>query len=295
MSTTTCSASKTLHHPPRTEQTVSWRAELPPIAQPAYHRWSLPSGEEWITFHRDAGAYVLSFPELAHFRVDLQTRHVHCTALHDVSSATVLQLFNHVMPLVLNGQRATVLHAGAVEVDAGAIAFVGPTGLGKSTLTGSLAARGHRFLADDALQVRLSDDGEPSVTPGQPHLRLWNDSAGALAGQVADDEKCRIPAGVRFPHCDSERPLTAVYLLGSHASAQPRFEPVRPAAALLELVQNSFLIDPEASELLELQHAHLSALVSRVPVFRLTYARRYDNLPHVCAALVAHARSCQRA
>lgn len=281
-----------MHNSSRIEQTVTWSAALPPIAQPAYHRWHLPSGEEWINFHRDGDAYVLSFPEMAHFRVDPKTHRVHCTALHDVPSATVLQMFNHVMPLALNGQRATVLHAGAVEVDAHAVAFVGRTGLGKSTLTTALAARGHRFLADDALQVRIAGTAPPSVLPGQPHLRLWNDSAAALAGQVSED-KCRIHAGKRFPHCDAERALAAIYLLGAGGSAQPLFERVRPAAALLELVQNSFLLDPEAPDLLEVQHAHLSALVSRVPVFRLSYARSYATLPQVCDALVAHARSCE--
>ncbi len=54
-----------------------------------------------------------------------------------------------------------VLHAGAVEMDGGVIAFVGESTAGKSTLARFLADRGHRFAADDLLPVRF--DPEPSV------------------------------------------------------------------------------------------------------------------------------------
>jgi hypothetical protein len=185
---------------------------------------------------------------------------------------------------VLNGQRATVLHAGAVEVDEGAVAFLGPTGRGKSTLTAAMANHGFRFLTDDALEVSLSEAGQALAAPGQPQLRLWN------AGDST--AKARIAAGPRFPHCDQERPLAALYLLGAGEGAAPVFERVRPCAALLELIRNSFLLDPDSPELLKLQHDNLSGVVSTVPVFRMTYVRNYETLPQVCLHVAAHARSC---
>jgi hypothetical protein len=84
-----------------------------------------------------------------------------------------------------------------------------------------------------------------------------------------------------------------VYLLGEDRPGRPRFEAMRPAAALLELVQNSFLLDPDAPQTLEAQHALLSAVVSRVPVFKLHYPRQYDGLAQVCTDLVDHARRTQ--
>lgn len=282
----------------RVVYTESRAASLPRIEQAAYHRWRLPSGDDWITFHRDGEAYVLQFPGLARFRLSAASRQVHGHALRDVPEATFRHLFwNSVLPLAASGQRATVLHAGAVEVDAGAVAFLGPTGRGKSTLTAALAANGHRFLTDDALQVGLSGSGQPVVAPGQAHLRLWKDSERALAASGAGmsdaTSKCRIPAGPRFPHCEGERVLTAIYLLAEGGSAQPSFERVRPAEALLELVRNAFLLDPESSELLKVQHDKLAAVVRAVPVFRMSYARNYDRLAQVCRETVAHARTCR--
>jgi len=251
---------------------------------PAYHRWELPSGADWVTFHRDGDTYILRFPGLADFRISAHGRRVHCDAASDVPEATLRHLLNQILPLVLNGQHATVLHAGAVEVDEGAVAFVGPTGRGKSTLTAAMANQGFRFLTDDALQVSLSASGRPVAVPGQPHLRLWNASDPTA--------KARIAAGPGLPHCDQERALAAIYLLGEGKGAAPVFERVRPSVALLELVRNSFLLDPESPELLKLQHDNLSAVVSTVPVFRLNYTRNYGTLPQVCQQVVAHARSC---
>jgi hypothetical protein len=269
----------------RVTYTESTDAVLPAKRPPAYHRWQLASGQDWITFHRDGDAYVLRFPDLADFRISAHGRRVHCDAASDVPEATLRQLLNQILPLVLNGQRATVLHAGAVEVDESAIAFVGPTGRGKSTLTAAMATQGFRFLTDDALQVSLSASGAPVAAPGQPHLRLWNASDPTT--------KARIAAGPGFPHCDQERALTAIYLLGEGEGEgeAPTFEPVRPSAALLELIQNSFLLDPDSPELLKLQHNNLCALVSTVPVFRMNYIRNYETLPQVCPLVVAHAHS----
>lgn len=255
---------------------------LPRIRPAAYHRWQLSSGEDWITFHRVGDSYVLRFAGLAQFRISAHGHRVHCEALQDVPEPLLPQLWNQVLPLVTNAQRATVLHAGAVEVDQGAIAFMGPTGRGKSTLTAALASEGYRFLADDALQVGVSAAGEAFAAPGQPHLRLWRDDPTA---------KSLIHAGPRHPHCDQQRPLSAIYLLGESAGAQPSFERVRPSASLLELLQNSFLLDPESADTLQLQHEDLSAIVRTVPVFRMRYVRSHDTLAQVCQVTVAHARS----
>jgi hypothetical protein len=272
---------------------------LPATEQPAYHRWKLASGDDWIRFHRTGDAYVLCFPELARFLVSADGRQVHCHAPRKVPDTTIRHLFwNSVLPFAANAQGATVLHGGAVELDEHAVAFLGATGRGKSTLTAALAAGGYRFLTDDALRVGLSASGQALAGPGQAHVRLWHDSERVLAGCATRGEdaaaKSRVLAGDRFPHCPVERPLCAIYLLGDGGSPVPRFEPVRPAAALLELVQNAFLLDPESPQLLKVQHATLSALVTTVPIFRMHFARSYDSLAAVCRDTVAHARANRR-
>ncbi|CAA7615400.1 HPr kinase [Candidatus Terasakiella magnetica] len=70
------------------------------------------------------------------------------------------------------------LHASCVEVDGRAIAFAGPSGVGKSTLAAALLAQGWRLLSDD---VTVVDLGRALVLPSFPRQKLWQDSLEALA------------------------------------------------------------------------------------------------------------------
>ncbi|HKP91598.1 MAG TPA: hypothetical protein VJT75_16650 [Thermoleophilaceae bacterium] len=74
-------------------------------------------------------------------------------------------LVGRVLPwaAVLRGYE--VLHASAVAVDGRAIAFVGPTGAGKTSLALRLVAGGASFLTDDVVAIDVSD-GRPRAHPG---------------------------------------------------------------------------------------------------------------------------------
>src|SRR4051812_371241 len=58
-----------------------------------------------------------------------------------------------------------VFHASAVTLDGRAIAFVGPTGAGKTSLAVQLVTRGGRFLTDDVLALE-EREGELRAHPG---------------------------------------------------------------------------------------------------------------------------------
>ncbi|MRR12527.1 hypothetical protein EG835_08705, partial [bacterium] len=57
------------------------------------------------------------------------------------------------LPFALALRGHVVLHASAVEAGGGAVAFVGESGIGKSTLARELGALGCRVLSDDLLRV----------------------------------------------------------------------------------------------------------------------------------------------
>src|SRR5436853_233172 len=73
-----------------------------------------------------------------------------------------------------------VLHASSVAIDGKAAAFAGPSGRGKSTLVAALASAGHPLIADD-MSVIDTSGAAPVVQPGFPRVKLWPDSASALA------------------------------------------------------------------------------------------------------------------
>ena len=106
-------------------------------------------------------------------------------------------LAGNVLSLVLGLRGIPVLHASAVEVDGEAIAFLGPTGAGKSTAAALLCAAGGRLVTDDAARIE-ERDGHPNVHRGPSELRLRG-RARVLAerfpsARVTADERTAIEA-----------------------------------------------------------------------------------------------------
>lgn len=72
------------------------------------------------------------------------------------------------------------LHASAVLIDGAAVAFTGPSGIGKSTLAAAFAAAGYPVVADDVLVVDPSVTDRPTVRPALLGLRLWRQTLDGL-------------------------------------------------------------------------------------------------------------------
>jgi hypothetical protein len=68
------------------------------------------------------------------------------------------------------------LHAAAVLLEQGAVAFSGPSGAGKSTLASALALRGHILLSDDLCILDVSESSRPMLWPAFPRVRLREDA-----------------------------------------------------------------------------------------------------------------------
>lgn len=274
------------------------------LAAAPYHTWTLPDGCVWTEFRRSGDGYHLRFPGYADYTIDATGREVHAWPVPGAAEATVLHLHhNQVLPLALSRQRRLVLHASAVELpatagaDAGAVAFLGASGLGKSTLAASFAMSGCRFLTDDGLQLD-ERDGRIEVIPAHPSIRLWDDSREALlpedarlAPAVDYTPKARILAAGSVAHCPERRPLLRAYVLGPGAAARVTLEPITPRDALVELVKHSFLLDVEERDMLAWHFEALSSLAARSLCFRLDYPRRYDTLAAVRATVATHATS----
>lgn len=272
------------------------RAQKPIDAKP-FHAWVLPDGTPWANFYRAGKHYLLRFPALADFAVVTSGLEV---AIHPVPGAceqTVEHLYlNQVLPLAMSRQLKLVLHASAVEVGSVAVAFVGASGRGKSTLAASFATRGYRFLADDGLQLEKLGGGY-LVQPSHASIRLWDDSheelipdATRAAPAVAYTGKMRVLADDQVAFGDIPRPLRCVYFLGEGEGDEISIHPAGGRDAVIELVRHSFLLDIEARDMLTHHFEQLTEL-ARLPLcFRLDFPRRYGMLPSVRDAVTRHVR-----
>ena len=79
-----------------------------------------------------------------------------------------------------------MLHASAVELDGSAMAFVGNSGQGKSTMATLMCARGARLVTDDVLSVDLDGD-RAFARLGATELRLRKGADELAALFVAAD------------------------------------------------------------------------------------------------------------
>lgn len=131
---------------------------------------------------RDQSHTVMRYPGLCEFVGDRGLRDVvvHLAPGADEGVLSVLAggavLAVHLM---LRGD--LVLHASAVRVKDTAVAFVGASGMGKSTLATLMCADGHRLVADDVVRVCMAAQrSRPMVFPGSIESRLRS-GASALA------------------------------------------------------------------------------------------------------------------
>jgi hypothetical protein len=94
----------------------------------------------------------------------------------------VLRLFllGAVLAGLLHQRGLLLLHASAVRVNGGAVAFLGHKGWGKSTLAAAMQCREHELVADDVVAVDLNGSGEACVLPGIPQMKLWPDAVRSL-------------------------------------------------------------------------------------------------------------------
>jgi hypothetical protein len=189
------------------------------------------------------------------------------------------------------------LHANAIEVDGRAIAFMGHSGAGKSTMAAWFLDRGHRILADDVCVVVPDENSVPRAYPGIPRLRLWREAL-ERSGRTTDgfelafdeDDKWNVPTPRQSE--GGPIPLAAVYLLGKAEGGTAQIAPLGGVEAVNALVANTY----RGGYLAKMggTRRHLSAclaLLQRVPVFSAIRVWGFDDYDAQAALLEEHARA----
>jgi hypothetical protein len=200
------------------------------------------------------------------------------------------------LPLASVLRGLEVLHASAVALDGRAIAFLGPSGAGKTTLAMHLLARGARLVTDDVLAVTAAG-GSVTAHRGGAVARI---DAGAVRAMSAGERAAlgRVEARgakwhVRPPRGPRAVALGALYVVvPAPAAAGLVIERVRPLDPGL-LLGSAFLPYLDAPERLRRQLDVVAALAADVPLFRLHAP--WEAGPRAAADAVAeHARSVLR-
>jgi len=266
-------------------------------------RWHLPDGSVSLAIGRRHGRYVMDFPKLARFEVTADGSEVECHAAPHTDATTLRHLLlDQVLPRVFSLHSRLVLHSGAVATPDGAIAFVGDTGWGKSTLCASFAGQGYPLLSDDGLFVGATEDKGAVVTAGYAGLRLLpasnqalaiSESPGGTTPMAMDSAKRRITHR-KLSFVSDALPLRALFVLTPPNSAALEFVDVNPILkrnAFMTLVRHSFQLDLDNPVRQRSFFSLVGRHVSVIPTYRLSYTRSFDLLPAVRQAVLAAAFS----
>ena len=260
-----------------------------------FHQYTIDDDTVWTEFHRTEAGYLLRFPELADFKVSADGSEVVAYPTCETDAATIEHLYiNQLIPLALSRQGQPTFHASVVCVPGGVVAFLGKTGMGKSTLAASFALDNSPFLSDDALLVE-EESGGWIVRPSHPSVRLWEDSVNALIDEsnpqalpVSYSNKSRLLAGKALAYSDESQRLVGAYLLESHDASGISICNLAGLARHMAWVNNSFLLDIEDPDLLKLHFDWTHRISDVVPTFALDYPRDYGILPDVRHAVREH-------
>lgn len=152
-------------------------------------------------------------------------------------------LLNQAMSFALAEHRTETLHGSAVAVPGrGALAFVGASGVGKSTMAAALASSGCSLLADDLIALRKAD-GSVRVEATGERLRLWPGVADALvdcAVTRGEGSGGKVEVRASEGSAPTSAPLRGVYVLHA-ADGPPRISvPLDTRDALLALLSGSY-------------------------------------------------------
>ncbi|MFF5986206.1 hypothetical protein [Prauserella flavalba] len=262
------------------------RPEGTPLAE-----LSREGGRLFYALARAGERTVLRYPELAEFTGDAGladvTAHPHRGAdpglLPVLASGTLLAVH-----LLL--RRHLVLHASAVEAEGRALAFVGASGMGKSTLAAALCGAGCGLVADDVLRVDPASADGFVVHPGstesrlRPNARQLADSAPSSAVRPTADGRLALRPGT---HADGPLPLTAcVVPRPSREAADVVLRRVPPSRALLWLCRFPRVLGWSDPSSLGHTFQALGDLVERVPLFEATVPWGPPFRPEISARLL---------
>lgn len=256
--------------------------------------------DDWSQFATPAdGSTYACWRGVGEFLVAADGRFVRCRRFGAASHESFeVYMLGQALSFALVKQGLEPLHATVVEIDGRAAAFLGASGMGKSSLAACFLKAGYRVLTDDLLILR-ERDGEMLAYPGPPRLKLYPEIAARFLGAAAEGVPMNLDTNKLIVRLDSGQvcshaiPLGAIYNLA---------EPEDPVAdgiktrilsereSFVALVGHTFnprLVNPQRLS----RQFHAAARLSAAgPVRELSYPRVLERLPEVVSAVVEDVR-----
>ena len=252
----------------------------------------------WYEFCRlpDWSSYA-RWKEVGEFLVSADGRRIVCRQF-DLATTESFQVYllGQALSIALVKTGFEPVHATVVVVHGGAVAFLGESGFGKSSLAASFLDAGHQLLTDDLLLLQTSARCVLAY-PGPARIKLFRKTARRFLAAAAsgvkmnpDTEKLILPLDHK-QSCRVPVPLKAVYSLAGPRDVfrqqDIRSEPLSPRQGFLELVKSTFNCRIRDTDRLQRQLHETACVVSLVPVRKLSFPRVWNQLASVRRAIIS--------
>lgn len=180
----------------------------------------------------------------------------------------MMTLFGPPMILAFAAQDVWLMHAGAVELNGGALLFLGRSGAGKSTLARELSRQGfaERRLCDDMFPVRETQNGV-SCMPAYLQLKLGPKQ------QLTDP--------------DFQLPIVVIGMIEPMDNEQDNFEMLglEKMQAMHELANNTMGMPLFGTEVRKRHLVFSARCIGSVPVWKVLYPHREESIECLGAVL----------
>jgi hypothetical protein len=195
------------------------------------------------------------------------------------------------------------IHATTVVVNGEAVAFLGNSGMGKSTLAACFLEAGYGLLTDDLLILKPKS-GVFMAYPGPQRIKLYPRLASRFLGTASNGVAMNSESGKLVLPLHETRtstrptPLKALYTLAAPrqlARKHPiRIQKLTARESFLELVKNTFNSKVVNPDRLRRQFKQTAQVVSQMLVNKLWYPRVLARLPAVRDAILSDLNNIER-
>jgi len=228
------------------------------------------------------GRFVIDLPGVARFCLDGGRGQVTATPHRPHSEESLRDTyFRSVVPLALQALGTEVLHASAVQTEAGVVAFCAESRTGKSTLGYLLAERGYPLWSDDAVAFQ-SEGGLTRTFPIPFRSRLRPATTSFLRARSG-----RVPAPQWLDPGAGQAeapPLAAICILDRVEAPLPslvRLSPLSGATALSTLLTHAYCFTMQQQEMRQRMVRNYLDLIAGVPIFQLTFQSGLERIAEV--------------
>ncbi|MEA5506359.1 hypothetical protein VB735_25260 [Halotia wernerae UHCC 0503] len=156
-----------------------------------------------------------------------------------------------ILSILLRQRGLLVLHASCVEIKNHAVAFMGGSGWGKSTLAAAFHSQGYEILTDDVMPVEIITGGV-IVLPTYPQFKLCPEAATALGHNIESlslVSQNSFKLAYKFPRGFQQTPLPLQRIYVLSKGTEHEITSLKPQDAFVELVRHtramSLVTEPE--------------------------------------------------